>query len=300
MFFRLFLIIFFTMFLEVIAFMGFRNPFIKKNNFKPKNYFNDFSNIPIEDMYKCAQLSELAYEFDNIFRDKDDYLNIINKNNYKCPNCEFIKFIKNKTNLHCLITENKIDKTYTVIFKGTNRLINWVYNLKTVKMKINDGIYVHKGFYLQLLDDNVIRQIEKIMLNSPKDYKWIFCGHSAGGAHSIITSYLLAKKYPIRNISTFTFASPRVGNINFAESFEGLNNLNHWRVSYRNDIFTALPILDYHHVGNSMRLYPNKFYFGDYIEWFTFSLLKCHSFFDHDSSFYTKELSKLVDQSNLL
>jgi predicted lipase len=297
MFFKLFFLIFFSFFLETLSFIGLKNPFFARNIFKPKNYSNHFTpNIPIHDMYKCAQLSELAYEFDNIFKNKDDYLNIINKNNHKCPESKFIRFIKNKTNLHCLITENKHDKTYTVIFKGTNKLINWFYNIKTDKMKINDGVYVHRGFYLQLLNDNVIRQIEKIMLNSPKDYKWIFCGHSAGGAHSIITSYLLAKKFPNRNISTFTFASPRVGNINFAENFEGLNNLDHWRISYRNDIFTALPIIDYHHVGNSMRLYPDKFYIGDYIKWFTFSLLKCHSFFDHDTAYYTKELAKLVDK----
>ena len=296
MFIRLFLILF-TLFLEVTAFVRFKNPFFWRRKLRPKNYFNDFSpSVPVHDMYNCAQLSELAYEFDNKFKNKDDYLNIINKNNYKCPESEFIKFIKNKTNLHCLITENKHDKTYTIIFKGTNKIINWFYNIKTDKMKISDGIYVHRGFYLQLLDENVIRQIEKIMLNSPKDYKWIFCGHSAGGAHSIITSYFLAKKYPHRNISTYTFASPRVGNMNFAESFGGLNNLNHWRVTYRNDIFTAIPIINYHHVGHSMRLYPDKFYIGEYVKWFTFSLIKCNSLFDHHTSFYTKELAKIINK----
>ena len=298
MFFKLFFLIFFSFFLETLSFMGIRIPFLNRNTFKPKNYFNHFSpTIPVGDIYKCAQLSELAYEFDRLFKNKDDYLTIINNNNHKCPESEFIKFLRNKTNLHCLITENKINKTYTVIFKGTNKLINWYYNLKTDKMKISDNIYVHKGFYLQLLDDNIIRQIEKIMLNSPKDYKWIFCGHSAGGAHSIISSYILAKKYPKRKISTFTFATPRVGNIDFADSFEGLSNLEHWRISYRNDIFTALPIIDYQHVGTSMRIYPDNFYFGDYIKWFTFSLFKCHSLFDHSPSFYTKELKKIVDKS---
>merc|ERR1711991_1284267 len=162
MFFKLFFLIFFSFFLETLSFMGLRIPFLNRNTFKPKNYFNHFSpTIPVGDIYKCAQLSELAYEFDRL----------INNNNHKCPESEFIKFLRNKTNLHCLITENKINKTYTVIFKGTNKLINWYYNLKTDKMKISDNIYVHKGFYLQLLDDNIIRQIEKIMLNSPKDYK---------------------------------------------------------------------------------------------------------------------------------
>ena len=277
--------------------MGFRNTFLKHNIFKVKNYSNEnlISSIPFEDIYKCSKLSELSYEFDNIIKNKTNYLGDINKTNKKMPDCNFIKFIKNKTNLHCLITENKINKTYTVIFKGTNKPINWYYNLKTDKIKLNDNTSIHRGFYLQLLEDNIIRQIEKEIKKSPKDYKWIFCGHSAGGAHSIISSYLLAKKFPKRLISTYTFATPRVGDINFADSFESLKNLNHWRVSYRNDIFTALPIINYKHFGNSLRLYPDKFYFGDYLKWFTFSLFKCHSLFDHNPSFYSKELKNIMD-----
>lgn len=288
----LFFIIFFTLFLETLSWKGLFKSWRRSNNANKDLIIKN--KVPISEIYQCAQLSELAYEFDYLFdsRNNPSYLNIINKNNNKCPNCKFIKFIKNKTNLHCLITENKLSKKYIIIFKGTSKLINWYYNIKMNKINLDNSL-IHKGFYLQLMDEDVIGQIDEVIKNAPEDYELWFCGHSAGGAHSVISSYLLAKKYPDRRFKTYTFASPRIGDNNFAEKFNKMSNILHWRTSYRNDMFTALPIYNYKHVGKSLRLYPNKIEVGDY-NLYTFSVFKCHSLLDHQPEFYTEHLKKLL------
>ena len=289
------ILILLTFNLETLSFLGlgkvFKRNFVLKNN---KSDSDGISTYPIHDIYNCARLSELAYEFDYVFHDKVNYLSCVNTYNIRCPDFKFIKFIKNKTNLHCLITRNDVEKKVIVVFKGTNRLINWFYNIKIGKVNINDENYVHKGFYLQVLDENIVGQIQEVMDEIPEDYDWLFCGHSAGGAHSILTSYILANKFPNKKIKTFTFALPRVGNKNFAESFENLDNIEHYRTTFRNDIFTALPLFRYHHFGHSLRLYPKKLYCGDYNKLFTYSLFKCNSIFDHHPKMYVREMEKLI------
>lgn len=292
----LFIFILFSLFLETLSFMGFFRPFIKKDPVKQKNKL-----VPIKDIYHCAQLSEMAYEFDYVFKSKINslYLECINTNNIKCPDCNFIKFIKNKTNLHCLVTRNDTSKKLIIIFKGTSKIVNWIYNLKLSQMKFKEDFdtnsLIHRGFYQQLLEDDIIGQLEEIIKNIPDNYDVWFCGHSAGGAHSIISSYILANRFPGKRIKTFTFATPRIGNKNFAENFNKIKNLEHWRISYRNDIFTALPIFNYHHFGESIRIYPDKVEYGKYNKFFTFSLFKCFSLLDHHPYFYTHELKKLLD-----
>lgn len=291
----LFLLVLFTFFMQVSSFIN----LFKSILGKPTNK-NISKTVPLNDIYECARLSELAYEFDYVFKSRENnkYLECINHNNIKCPDCNFIKFIKNKTNLHCLITKNDKSKKYIVIFKGTSKLVNWIYNVKMRKINLNDNFkknsYVHLGFYLQLMQDDVIGQIQEVISDAPDDYDVWFCGHSAGGAHSVLSSYILAKKFPFKDIKTFTFASPRIGNKNFAENFSKVNNLEHWRVSYGNDIFTAVPLINYHHFGNSLRLSKNKVEHGEYNKFYTFSVLKCFSFFDHHPKFYTRELEKLL------
>lgn len=293
MFLNLLILIFFSIFLETLSFVGIFRSIIGRNNIS-----KEIDKVPFPELYRSAQLSELAYEFDHLFKNKRNYLTKINDNNQKCPECEFIRFIRNKTNLHCLISRNDESKKIIVIFKGTSKFINWYYNLKLNQVRIgkfkNKDITIHEGFLLQLLEDDVIGKIEKTLLETPDDFDWWFCGHSAGGAHGVLSSYFFAKKYPKRKIKTFTFASPRIGNNNFAKSFDSIKNIEHWRVSYKNDLFTAVPIVGYKHAGTSIRLYPNKIYIGDYNPLFTFSLIKCHSFFDHHPSFYTKELKKYL------
>ena len=79
-----------------------------------------------------------------------------------------------------------------------------------------------------------------------------------------------------------------------------MKNLEHWRISYRNDIFTALPIINYQHFGESIRLHPDKVEYGEYNKLYTFSLFKCFSILDHHPYFYTRELKKLLDTGDYL
>ena len=288
----LIILVFFICFSESISLI-----FPKVLNFNPGNSVDNecLSKIPINDIYQCSLLSELVYEFDYGYRyEPTKCINFLNNRNFKCPNFKFIKFIRNKTNLNCLVTRNDVDRKYIVVFKGSNKLINWYFNIQTRKINFEDDCYVHRGFYQQILTGDILGQLKKLIKNSEDNYEWLFCGHSAGGAHSLLSSYLLSKEFPERKFNTFSFATPRIGNKAFADKFSDKSNLNHWRISYKNDFFTAIPFFNYKHFGYSIRLSPDMIKCGDYNKYFTFSVFKCNSLFDHNPRLYTRELEKIV------
>lgn len=163
-------------------------------------------------------------------------------------------FLNNKkTDLQVGITVNDTQKRIIVVFRGSASLKNYRFNFKICKKTLHDNVKVHSGFYHQLHNGGSIDFInDKIfrLINLHPTYTVYCTGHSMGGSVATLYGYLLAKrKSPSLNVIVISFGSPRLGNKEFKDTFESMQNLFHVRVMSNYDIVTKMPWYHYYHVG---------------------------------------------------
>jgi hypothetical protein len=134
------------------------------------------------------------------------------------PNGSIIRFFSNSADLQCALGHNPDKKRYSLVFRGSEGILDWLYDLIVVKTKLADNIYVHKGFYDQLTKnntfDNIRNTVEEEISKNP-DHTWFVSGHSAGSALSSLSSYFLSQLFPNVKWTVIALASPRVGNKHF-------------------------------------------------------------------------------------
>ena len=124
------------------------------------------------------------------------------------------------------------------------------------KREIEDGISVHLGFYKTLMKENLFNNLLdsiKLLIGEYKDYNLVLSGHSLGGGMCTLFGYLIADKI-LNNITVISFASPRVGNENWAKKFNKLKNVRHFRIVNQKDIVTAMPYIGFYHCGNQINI----------------------------------------------
>lgn len=117
-----------------------------------------------------------------------------------------------------------------------------VLSLLSYSLKNNSdtNILIHRGF-LEIYNDikeDIMTTI--LSLNIPKTTNIIISGHSLGASLATITSFDLA--FTGFNIYTYVFASPKVGNIEFANSVT--NNINQkcfFRFTNECDVIPSFP-----------------------------------------------------------
>jgi hypothetical protein len=96
-----------------------------------------------------------------------------------------------------------------------------------------------------------------------------------------------------QQVTVVSFASPRVGNYGWKQSFKSKSNLTHYRITNSNDIVTAFPSILYYHVGKNIRLEKNAsptFFLNRKCGWWDYSTFKCNSVTDHYCGEYYKHL----------
>lgn len=92
---------------------------------------------------------------------------------------------------------------YTIgVFQGSNEILDWIYNIDSIKMDHPKGGMVHEGFYRAFLH----LKDELAKLAGP----FIWTGHSLAGAMAILAGIEFD-----RVIKVVTFGCPRVGNARF-------------------------------------------------------------------------------------
>ena len=194
----------------------------------------------------------------SLFKTNSDFTSLLSK----YPKASVVNFISDKeTDVQVGITINDNEKRICVVFRGSNSAKDWYYNLQMKKMFIKQSkygnIWMHKGYWSQLFMTNLYYRIFtqlQLILNQNPEYKLFITGHSAGGALSTLLGYLLSCDMPAQKIQIVSFASPRIGNYGFKCDFDNKANLSHHRVTNRNDLVTATPLLNYYHCGNKIYL----------------------------------------------
>nr|QBK91826.1 MAG: class 3 lipase [Pithovirus LCPAC304] len=155
-------------------------------------------------------------------------------------------------------------KTILVSFTGTFFFSQWQSDLiffqvpPTQLNNFEPGIEIHEGFYNIYLSirDQLLEELKNLEGNNPEQL--ILSGHSMGGISTIAT-FDLAKITP--KPVNYTFASPRIGNIAFANRYNSFK-LNTQRVFNTEDVVPDLPppVLRnfiYEHVGENIAFTDN-------------------------------------------
>lgn len=150
----------------------------------------------------------------------------------------------------------------TVAFRGTESMKDKMYDLNATKTKLSNNIYVHEGFYNQLLNSKIYKRFHNnlmLLISEHNDCEIYITGHSLGGALATLFGYILANEIN-KKINIISFASPRVGNYSFKRAFEKKSNLKHIRIVVSNDPIPYFPLINYYHVGKIKNLKVDEWF----------------------------------------
>jgi predicted lipase len=110
------------------------------------------------------------------------------------------------------------------------------------------------------IKDDVLAYAKSLTAKYPQA-QVVVTGHSLGAAMSMLGA--VDQQQNIGNIHFYSYGSPRVGEINWSDFFNGLIQPVNMRAVYRNDPFPATPftaVLDYVHAGTEIHYYDCKNY----------------------------------------
>ena len=200
-------------------------------------------------------------DLDGIIIDNSYQWNTTNKNNARiccrnnidvannfCEGGKDSKYIYNKHELIGKLINNK--KTILISMRGTLSIDDMFVDLKQKLISIynnnnNNNIKVHKGFYYYIkeIENEIYNRINKI-LDKNQITDIVLTGHSLGSGSATLLTYYLALKYPTLNITSYLFASPRVGNAEFVNDYNSKSNINTYSIMNLYDVIPNLPNLD--------------------------------------------------------
>ncbi|EGC33148.1 hypothetical protein DICPUDRAFT_154842 [Dictyostelium purpureum] len=179
--------------------------------------------------------------------------------NWTCPYCIYNSSVtpllvtqlidNDSTNTFGFIGITTDKKSIVISFRGTEMesLDNWITNLNFPKSEPYPGFpgaLVHSGFNRAYRN---VRNIVHSGLNftlgvCPTCEKLIITGHSLGGALAIMAATdIYESQLTTLPLEMYTFGSPRVGDVAFAEYFESTVITNYWRIVYDHDLVPHLP-----------------------------------------------------------
>lgn len=238
--------------------------YITKHYMKPNNIYYD---APYRDILKAAILSSMAYDtpedFKNVIQEFKDNKNAnickldssvnIMKEFFLDLDTNNIKFISRHF-FDCQLYILNIKDSIYIIFRGTESIRDFLVDLDVRTHELDNSGLVHDGFYRQFhsvypdILENINNNLDKNNIN--------ITGHSLGGGLSQICSYELMNRYPEKNITCYSFGSPRVGD------YKLINNMKFksWRVYNFEDPVSMVPMTKnfMHYNDNCLCLYDDK------------------------------------------
>lgn len=162
------------------------------------------------------------------------------------------------TDLQMAITLNHVYKRISIVFRGSDSLKDWYFDLMSSRKWLHGDIYIHKGFHRLLFDSKIGVYLNltvhiSTLLDLYRDYNMYVTGHSLGAALATLCGYQLSRDFEHVDFTVVSFASPRIGNWAWDYEFQKRANLHHTRVTHRCDIIPRLPFW-YYHVGKEVQL----------------------------------------------
>jgi triacylglycerol lipase len=157
---------------------------------------------------------------------------------------------------------------YVIVVRGTEGIWEWVQDAKILPIPfpcVAGAGLAEDGFtdmYLSLRvgpDPRSARLVPSLSgLLGGANCKLTICGHSLGSALVTLLAMDIAVNTPYKQPTLYTFASPRVGDLHFANYFN-VTVPNCYRIANRMDLVTHVPTPPlYIHVGDETELNPGS------------------------------------------
>ena len=154
----------------------------------------------------------------------------------------------------------KSSKNNIIVFRGTQEPDEWIANINAAQTDYQSNNAqtgkVHQGFY-SLYANNLAVPIRKVIKQFAPNIPCYVTGHSLGGAMAVLAAFDLARNFEglRQQIQMYSYASPRVGNPKFAQSFNNLVPNSYRIVNYADSTWllppTQLNESVYLHVGQA-------------------------------------------------
>ena len=135
------------------------------------------------------------------------------------------------------VLEDTVTSEIIIVVRGTTNINDWVANSNMDYVTTSLG-KIHEGFVLET--NKLYVDIIELLDTLPRNAQLILTGHSLGGAIVTILATILALHKANFTISVYTFASPRVGNRKFVNSYKAFN-IKTCRFINKLDIVPMLP-----------------------------------------------------------
>lgn len=150
--------------------------------------------------------------------------------------------------------------TFLIGFRGSEETgtADWITDLKFVLSAYPfvpagaGAVKVHYGF-IQAFSS--VRDAILQMVRDSKQHKVLTTGHSLGGALAVLAALDVRQNVPDKQVSCYTFGSPKVGDPAFANYYNKLVP-NTFRIVNDADVIPTIPPAGYAHVGQLYHLGP--------------------------------------------
>ncbi|NQX69225.1 lipase family protein [Paenibacillus alba] len=133
------------------------------------------------------------------------------------------------------------DGQIVIVFRGTSTTSDWISDIiarQTAFPYTSEEGLVHKGF-IDIYNSARKQILASLRKLSARKTLYI-TGHSLGGSLAVLCAADLATNTRFKMPSVYTYASPRVGNPEFASLFNQRTG-PHYRIYNKNDIVPELP-----------------------------------------------------------
>lgn len=133
---------------------------------------------------------------------------------------------------------------YVLANRGTSELRDWLTDCKFLLRSVPDLTplgKIHDGFADALNDlrKDMLAQVQSAMAVQVKPL--FICGHSLGGSLAILDGDFLTRQ-GIAVQAVYTYGQPRVGNRQYAASYNSLLGSRTFRVVYQDDLVPHVPL----------------------------------------------------------
>ncbi|MFD0694014.1 lipase family protein [Paenibacillus sp. GCM10027628] len=188
-------------------------------------------------IFMAAVCSQTYHQFDN-----DDGTFIVPRNYHVSATFKAASFLGVEELFGFILESND---RIILAFRGTNTSSDWISDAiarQNAYPYVQDGGWVHRGFL------DIYRTARKKILTSlsklSAQKQLYITGHSLGGALATLCAIDVALNTKFKAPIVYTYASPRVGNPEFASRFSNLLSNRH-RVYNQHDLVPQLPTVLY-------------------------------------------------------